>query len=55
MNQLLFEFAPKALAHLAEVVRAAYFFRTLLFVSFAAMIHQYSGDLFKSFVEPYLT
>ena len=44
---------PKALAHLTEVVRAAYVFLTPLYVLVAVMIHQYSGELFKSLVEPY--
>ena len=44
---------PKALAHLTEVVRAAYVFLTPLYVPVAVMIHQYSGEPFKSLVEPY--
>ena len=53
MKQLSFKSAPKALAHLIEVVKAAYFFLTPVYVPVAVMIHQYSGELFKSFVEPY--
>ena len=45
--------ALKALAHLTEVVRAAYVFLTPLYVPVAVMIHQYSGEPFKSLVEPY--
>ena len=57
MKQLSFtcKSAPKALAHLTGVVKAAYFFLTPLYVPVAVMIHQYSGELFKSFVEPYWT
>ena len=55
MNQLSFKSAPKALAHLTEVVRAAYVFLTPLYVPVAVMIHQYSGELFKNLDEPYWT
>ena len=53
MNQLPFKSTPKALAHLTEVVRAAYILLTQLYVP--VVIYQYSGELFKSSVEPYLT
>ena len=55
MNQLSLKPAPKALAHLPEVVRAAHVFLTPLYVPVAVMIHQYSGELFKRLVEPYYT
>ena len=49
MNQLSFKSAPKALAHLTEVERAAYVFLTPIYVPVAVMIHKYSGELFKKF------
>ena len=45
----------QALAHLTAVVRAAYVFLTPLYVPVAVIIHQYSGELFKSLLEPYYT
>ena len=44
MNQLPFKFTPKALAHLTEVVRAAYILLSQLYVP--VVIYQYSGELF---------
>ena len=45
----------QALAHLTAVVRTAYVFLTPLYVPVAVIIHQYSGELFKSLLEPYYT